>query len=125
MATKRETPALAYTQKKMLDEPLDDALVQQREDGTRFISIETAIAQANRIFGYGAWGYELVEGYENKSNVQGVQLYIEGKPICVAVGRGSTHQEAIDNGVLLCLRNFGNQFGLGLTGEPLPAGQND
>ena len=125
MATKRETPALEYAQKKMLGDPLDDALVQQREDGTRFISIETAIAQANRIFGYGAWGYELVEGYENKSNVQGVQLYIGGKPICVAVGRGRTHQEAIDNGVLLCLRNFGNQFGLGLTGEPLPAGQND
>lgn len=124
MAANRESPVMGYDQEKMLDEPLDDALVQQREDGTRFISIETAIAQANRIFGYGAWGYGLVEGYESKSNAQRVQLYIKGKPICVAVGMGSAQQEAIENGVPLCLRNFGNQFGLGLTGEPLPA-QND
>ena len=52
----------AVTQK--LDQPLDSALVSQRRGrgGRTFDYLEghTVIAQANAIFGYGGWGYELV-----------------------------------------------------------------
>ena len=51
----------ATTQK--LGEPLDEGLVSHRKGrgGRTFAYIEgrVAIDQANRIFGYGGWGYEL------------------------------------------------------------------
>ncbi len=47
-----------------LEQPLDPALVSQRQGrGNRsydYIEGHTVIDQANRIFGYGGWGYELV-----------------------------------------------------------------
>ena len=48
-----------------LGQPLDSQLVSQRKGrgGKSFDYLEghIVIAQANRIFGYGGWGYELVE----------------------------------------------------------------
>ena len=47
-----------------LDSPIDPALVSQRKGraGKTFSYIEghTVIDEANRVFGYGGWGYELV-----------------------------------------------------------------
>ena len=47
-----------------LDTPIDPALVSQRKGraGKTFSYIEghTVIDEANRVFGYGGWGYELV-----------------------------------------------------------------
>ena len=47
-----------------LEQPLDPALVSRRDGrGNRqydYIEGHTVIDQANRIFGYGGWGYELV-----------------------------------------------------------------
>lgn len=51
---------MSYDQKKMLGEPLCAALVRQNDDAVKSISFETACAQANRIFGYADWGYEIV-----------------------------------------------------------------
>ena len=52
----------AVTEK--LGQPIDPALVSQRKGrgGRTFDYLEghAVIAQANEIFGYGAWGYELV-----------------------------------------------------------------
>ena len=50
---------------KALGQPLDPALVSQRKGrgGKTFSYIEghTAIDEANRVFGFGGWGFELVE----------------------------------------------------------------
>ncbi len=47
-----------------LEQPLDPALVSRRDGrGNRqydYLEGHTVIDQANRIFGYGGWGYELV-----------------------------------------------------------------
>ena len=52
----------AVTQK--LSEPLDPSLVSRRKGrGNRsfaYVEGRTAIDQANRIFGFGGWGYEVV-----------------------------------------------------------------
>ena len=49
----------AVTQK--LDEPLDEGLISYRKGrkGRTFAYLEgrTAIAQANRVFGFGGWGW--------------------------------------------------------------------
>ena len=48
-----------------LGEPIDSALVSQRKGraGRTFSYIEghTAISEANEVFGFGGWGFELVE----------------------------------------------------------------
>ena len=55
--------ALAPRVTEALAQPLDPQLVSQRKGrgGRKFDYIEghTAIYQANRIFGFGGWGYEL------------------------------------------------------------------
>ena len=49
-----------------LSQPIDSALVSQRKGrGGKFFDYlegHVVIDQANRIFGYGGWGYELVGG---------------------------------------------------------------
>ena len=56
--------ALAPVVSEALAQPLETALVSQRKGrgGRQFSYIEghTAIDQANQVFGYGGWGYELV-----------------------------------------------------------------
>ena len=56
--------ALAPVVSEALAQLLDPALVSQRKGrgGRQFSYIEghTAIDQANQVFGYGGWGYELV-----------------------------------------------------------------
>ena len=56
---------LAPAVTQALGQPLDSQLVSQRKGrgGKSFDYLEghIVIAQANRIFGYGGWGYELVE----------------------------------------------------------------
>ena len=56
--------ALASVVSEALAQLLDPALVSQRKGrgGRQFSYIEghTAIDQANQVFGYGGWGYELV-----------------------------------------------------------------
>ena len=54
------SPAVTET----LGQPLDSSLVSQRKGRKGqvydYLKGHTVIAQANRIFGYGGWGYELV-----------------------------------------------------------------
>ena len=56
--------ALAPVVSEALAQPLETALVSQRKGrgGRQFSYIEghTAIDQANQVFGYGGWSYELV-----------------------------------------------------------------
>lgn len=99
-----------------------------------------AIAEANRIFGHGAWSYEikslnrddLREGKDSKGNPQWQASYTcvvrldVGGAIREDVGFGSgfakqigdaiegATKEAVTDSLKRCLRTFGNPFGLAL-----------
>ena len=131
-----------------LEQPLDSALVSQRKGrgGRTYSYIEghTVIDQANRIFGYGGWGYELVgdvtlRRIENMDATTGevkrihaysapVRVTVPGAPPRTDVGFHSVVEEtgeghetackgAVTDGLKRALRSFGEAFGNGLYGE--------
>ena len=132
-----------------LDTPIDPALVSQRKGrgGKTFSYIEghTAIDEANRVFGYGGWGYELAGDVTLREidNVDGktgeirriraytapVRVTVLGAPPRIDIGFHAVVEEnaeghetaskgAVTDGVKRALRSFGARFGNALYGDP-------
>ena len=135
-----------------LEQPLDRALVSRRDGrGNRqydYIEGHTVIDQANRIFGYGGWGYELVADVNlrrmEKVDVRTGELkvsYAYSAPVRVSVngapprtdigfhivtddnpeGHETAAKGAVTDGLKRALRSFGDRFGNGLYGDQPPA----
>ena len=131
-----------------LEQPLDPALVSQRQGrGNKsydYIEGHTVIDQANRIFGYGGWGYELVGDVSlrriEKVDVSTGELRVTfaySAPVRVSVngapsrtdigfhivtedtpeGHDTACKGAVTDGLKRALRSFGDRFGNGLYGE--------
>lgn len=117
-----------------LDKPLDPHRVTIMHDGpakgSKYLTGQDVIETANRIFGYGGWGFELLappicierEGNYEVWGAHGI-LRVEGGGsfsdfgTCVRNGRGASGLEmaikgAVTDCVKRCLRNYGDQFGL-------------
>ena len=141
--------ALAPRVTEALAQPLDPQLVSQRKGrgGRKFDYIEghTAIDQANRIFGFGGWGYELV-GDVNLRHVEQtdprtgevtstaaysavVRVTVPGAPSRTDVGfqpvtddspegHETAYKGAVTDALKRALRSFGDRFGNGLYGDP-------
>ena len=137
-----------------LEQPLDPALVSRRDGrGNRqfeYIEGHTVIDQANRIFGYGGWGYELV-GDVSLRRIEKVDVrtgevkvnYAYSAPVRVMVngapprsdigfhvvtedtpeGHETAAKGAVTDGLKRALRSFGDRFGNGLYGDQ-PAANN-
>ncbi len=135
-----------------LEQPLDPALVSRREGrGNRqydYIEGHTVIDQANRIFGYGGWGYELA-GDVSLRRIEKVDVrtgevkvsYAYSAPVRVTVagapprtdlgfhvvtddnaeGHKTAAKGAVTDGLKRALRSFGDRFGNGLYGDQPPA----
>ncbi len=134
---------------KELSHPLDPSLVSRRTGRKNrtysYLEGHTAIAQANRIFGHGGWGYEVVGGV-NLRDVQminaetgdlrtshayaaTVRVDVPGAPSRTDVGFHAVNGETIDDhetaykgavtdALKRALRSFGDQFGNALYGDP-------
>jgi len=131
-----------------LEQPLDPSLVSRRDGrGNRqydYIEGHTVIDQANRIFGYGGWGYELVGDLSlrriEKVDVRTGELkvsYAYSTPVRVSVvgapprtdigfhvvtddnpeGHETAAKGAVTDGLKRALRSFGDRFGNGLYGD--------
>ncbi len=141
--------ALAPRVAEALAQPLDPQLVSQRKGrgGRKFDYIEghTAIDQANRIFGYGGWGFELVgdvtlRQIEQTDSRTGevtrtaaysavVRVTVPGAPSRTDVGfqpvadespdsHETAYKGAVTDALKRALRSFGDRFGNGLYGDP-------
>ena len=141
--------ALAPRVTEALAQPLDPQLVSQRKGrgGRKFDYVEghTAIDQANRIFGFGGWGYELVgdvslRPIEQTDSRTGevtstpaysavVRVTVPGAPSRTDVGFQPVAEEspeghetafkgAVTDALKRALRSFGDRFGNGLYGDP-------
>jgi len=133
---------------KALSQPLDPSLVSQRRGraGRTYSYIEghTVIDQANRVFGYGGWGYELVgdvtlrqiERVDPRTGeVESARVYsapvrvtVLGAPPRADIGFHAVADESADghetackgavtDGLKRALRSFGDRFGNGLYGD--------
>ena len=131
-----------------LGQPLDPALVSQRKGraGRTYDYLEghAVIDQANRIFGFGGWGYELVgdvtlRQFENVDTKTGevklthvysapVRVTVPGAPPRTDIGFNAVAEDnadghetaikgAVTDGMKRALRSFGVQFGNGFYGD--------
>ena len=136
----------AVTQR--LGEPLDEGLVSHRKGrGNRsfaYLEGRTVIDQANRVFGHGAWGYDLVgdvtlrkgESVDPKTReakpwrayAATVRVTVPGSPPRTDVGfhavaeetvegHETAHKGAVTDALKRALRSYGDQFGNGLYGD--------
>ena len=143
---------LAPAVTRELDSPIDPALVSQRKGraGKTFSYIEghTVIDEANRVFGYGGWGYELagdvtlreIDSVDAKTGeIRRIRAYaatvrvtVLGAPPRMDVGfhavvedNADGHETAIKgavtDGLKRALRSFGARFGNSLYGDSQPA----
>ena len=131
-----------------LGQPLDPALVSQRKGraGRTYDYLEghVVIDQANRIFGFGGWGYELVgdvtlreiEHVDTKTG-ELKRTHVYSAPVRVTVagalprtdigfnavaednadGHETAIKGAVTDGMKRALRSFGVQFGNGFYGD--------
>ena len=140
-------PAVA----QKLSEPLDDGLVSHRKGrkGRSFAYLEgrTAIDQANRVFGHGGWGYELIgevtlregesvdaktgETRQWRAYAATVRVTVPGSPSRTDVGFHAVAEEtpeghetaykgAVTDALKRALRPYGDQFGNCLYGDGAP-----
>ncbi len=141
--------ALAPRVTEALGQPLDPQLVSQRKGrgGRKFDYVEghTAIDQANRIFGFGGWGYELLgdvtlrqidltdsrtgEVTSTAAYSAVVRVTVPGAPARTDVGfqpvtdetpegHETAYKGAVTDALKRALRSFGDRFGNGLYGDP-------
>ena len=135
-----------------LAQPLDASLVSQRTGrGNRsydYIEGHTVIDQANKIFGFGGWGYELM-GDVSLRRIESVNTrtgevkvsFAYSAPVRVTVsgapprtdigfhvvtddnaeGHETAAKGAVTDGLKRALRSFGDRFGNGLYGNQPPA----
>ncbi len=137
---------------RQLEGSLDSSLVSRRKGraGRYYDYIEGhgAIAEANRIFGFGGWGYELAGdvGFREIETVDPdtgemrtvraysapVRVTVPGAPPRTDVGFHSVADDsaeghetackgAVTDGLKRALRSFGDRFGNGLYGPSRPA----
>ena len=131
-----------------LSQPIDPALVSQRKGrgGRTFDYLEghTVIDQANRIFGYGSWGYELagdvtlrrIESVDARTGEVTVS-HAYSAPVRVTVagalprtdigfhavaedtadGHDTAIKGCVTDGMKRAFRSFGQAFGNGLYGD--------
>ena len=136
-----------------LGQPLDPALVSQRKGRAGkfydYLEGHLVIEQANRIFGYGGWGYELVgdvtlrrvETVDTQTGEVKVALAYSA-PVRVTVagalprtdtgvhpvtddtldGHDTAIKGAVTDGLKRAFRSFGVQFGNGFYGDQSQAG---
>ena len=133
---------------KELSQPLDPSLVSRRTGRKNrtysYLEGHTAIAQANRIFGHGGWGYEVVGGVSlrdaqminaetgdvrtSHAYAATVRVDVPGAPSRTDVGFHAVNGETIDDhetaykgavtdALKRALRSFGDQFGNRLYGD--------
>ena len=145
--------ALAPRVTEALAQPLDPQLISQRKGrgGRKFDYIEghTAIDQANRIFGFGGWGFELVgdvtlrpieqtdqrtgEVTSTTAYAAVVRVTVPGAPSRTDVGfqpvaeetpegHETAYKGAVTDALKRALRSFGDRFGNGLYGDPPTTG---
>ena len=139
---------LSPTVTQALSQPLDSALISQRKGrgGRVFDYLEghMVIDQANRIFGFGGWGYELVgnvtlrtiEAVDPKTGEVTVS-HAYSAPVRVTVagalprtdigfhavtdettdGHDTALKGAVTDGMKRAFRSFGSQFGNALYGD--------
>ncbi len=131
-----------------LAQPLDPGLVSQRKGraGRSYDYLEghVVIDQANRIFGFGGWGYELagdatlreIENVDTKTGeVKRARVYsasvrvtVPGAPPRTDIGFNAVAEDnadghetaikgAVTDGMKRALRSFGPQFGNALYGD--------
>ncbi len=136
-----------------LSQPIDPALVSQRKGRARrtysYIEGHTAIDEANGVFGFGGWGYELagdvtlrrIETVDTKTGEVKVSLAysapvrvaVPGAPPrtdigfhAVAEDNADRHETAVKgavtDGLKRALRSFGARFGNRLYGDQQPTG---
>ena len=131
--------ALSPNVNDAMRQPLDPKLVSERKGrgGRRFSYIEghTAIDQANQVFGYGGWGYELVGEVTLREFKSGaaysatVRVTVPGAPSRTDVGfqpvsddsaegHETAYKGAVTDALKRALRSFGDRFGNGLYGDP-------
>ncbi len=134
-----------------LGQPLDSALVSQRKGrGGKFFDYlegHAVIDQANRIFGYGGWGYELVGDVQLRQfdtvdpqtgEVKTASVYMAPVRVTVAGaqprtdlgfhavtdetpdGHDTASKGAVTDGMKRAFRSFGIQFGNGFYGDQSP-----
>lgn len=136
-----------------LGQPIEPALVSQRPGRAgrtvSYVEGHVAISEANRVFGFGGWGYELVadvtlreiENVDPRTGeVKRVRAYsapvrvtVPGAPSRTDIGFHTVTEEtadghetalkgAVTDGLKRALRSFGNRFGNGLYGDQQPPG---
>ncbi|MXX24629.1 MAG: hypothetical protein F4Z82_04160, partial [Caldilineaceae bacterium SB0668_bin_21] len=140
--------ALSPSVTQALDQPIDPSLVSQRKGrGGKFFDYlegHAVITQANRIFGYGGWGYELVgdvtlrrvETVDSQTGEVKVSLGYSA-PVRVTVagaiprtdvgihpvtednfdGHDTAMKGAVTDGMKRAFRSFGVQFGNAFYGD--------
>ena len=135
-----------------LSQPLDPDLVSSRRGrGNRtypYLGGHVAIAQANRVFGFGGWGYEVVgeiklrevqavdpktgEVRTSHAYAATVRIDVPGAPSRTDVGfhavnddtvegHETAYKGAVTDALKRALRSFGDQFGNALYGDPAKA----
>ena len=138
--------ALSPNVNDALRQPLDPKLISERKGrgGRRFSYIEghTAIDQANQVFGYGGWGYELVGEVTLREFKSGaaysatVRVTVAGAPSRTDVGfqpvsddsadgHETAYKGAVTDALKRALRSFGDRFGNGLYTGSSPAQAGD
>lgn len=128
--------------KALLGQPIDPKIVKSRPVGSGrkadYIAGYSAINQANRLFGYDGWGYEIVElSIGATAVIARVRVTVVGAPsredVGVEAAKISTKtreyiplegdaldmavKAAVTDGLKRGLRSFGAQFGNSLYGE--------
>lgn len=133
---------------RALEEPLDPALVSHRKGRANktlpYLEGHTVIDEANRIFGFGGWGYELagdvtlrrIESLDSRTGEVSV-AHAYSAPVRVTVagalprtdvgfhavaedtaeGHDTAVKGAVTDGMKRALRSFGARFGNGLYGD--------
>lgn len=133
---------------RALEAPLDPALVSHRKGRANktfpYLEGHTVIDEANAIFGYGGWGYELLgdvvlrevdtvdaktgEVRRFRSYTAAVRVTVPGAQPRTDVGYHAVAEEtadghetaakgAVTDGLKRALRSFGQRFGNGLASE--------
>ncbi len=125
-------------QQSLLNEKLKEQNIKERPGAggkkLKYVSGDYAIATANRIFGFGKWGYRVLsKSRESVSDKEfytaDIELYVIGCPFPfpgegVGVPQNSTieqhekaRKEAVTDALKRALRHYGDQFGLSLYNE--------
>ncbi len=138
MQVYQESDGFSLGQQKALQERLKEQDIKERPGAggkkLKYVSGDYVIATANRIFGFGKWGYRVLSKSresvsEKEFYTADIELYVIGCPFPfpgegVGVPQNSTveqhekaRKEAVTDALKRALRHYGDQFGLSLYSE--------